>query len=117
MRTFGLSNPLENHPILPDTIGTVNLSSGVAVAQDWPSGAAIVRLTGDATFFFNPLSTAANIPTTNSSGTTVSSGLNILMPIYKQDYMFKISSAQSTGYSLIAASAARISLSFWKLSG
>jgi hypothetical protein len=112
MRTYGALNPTDLIPTPPDTVGAAIISSaGAVVAQDWPSTEAhLIAFGSTMDFWANMASTDVNIPTTNSNGTTLSSGLNeYLRPgtIYQRI-------ADSTGYSLTAPTSGVISLSFWR---
>lgn len=113
MRPYGSNNPLDNIPVPPDTVGVVVISTALAVvAQDWPDGASIVSFgtTNDQGFIFNSGSTEAAFPSTNSSGSTLSSGQNRNI---KHGYTEQIPSS-STGYSITSPTSATITLSFWK---
>lgn len=110
MRSYGSINPNADIPTPSDTFGSIIVSSaGAIVAQDWPAGAQRVAFSGEMNFWVNWLSTKANIPTTNSSGTTASSGANELNPGVRN-----ISTNLSTGYSVIAATSGLISAQFWR---
>ena len=113
MRQIGTLHPTELTPVSPDTVGSVIISTaGGAVAQDYPTGTHIVRFSGTMNFYVNFGTTSAVIPSTNSSGTTASSGLNELMqagwPEYRQV------AGSSTGYSITAPTSGVITASFWK---
>lgn len=118
MKLFGPSNPFENNPVFPDTVGTAIISSaGAVVAQNWPTGMHVARFyPGAIDFYLNPISTSANVPTTNSSGTTLSSGINLKLNAYN-DHTFRISTSDSTGYSITGESSGVVTIGFWKLSG
>lgn len=108
MRSYGALHPTDMTPVPPDTVGTVILSSaGAIVASDWPSTLAnLVLLAGTVDFYANFGSTKAGIPSTNSSGTTLSSGCNELNPGLRQI-------GGTTGYSITGPSSGVITLSFW----
>ena len=95
-------------------------TAGAVVAQDWPSGTTsglssnsprIVQFDSQVGFAFNISSTYAAIPTTNSSGTTASSGRNVYQAAGHQ-HTYRIPSS-STGYSLTAPTSGAITISFW----
>lgn len=113
MRPIGSLHPTELTPVSPDTCGSVIITAAAAVvAQDYPSGAHIVRFSGTMNFYVNFGTTSVTIPSTNQSGTTASSGLNELMqggwPEYRQV------PGSSTGYSITAPTSGVITASFWK---
>jgi hypothetical protein len=108
MRAFGSLHPTEQIPVIPDTMGSFIISSaGAVITTDWPAGAEIVAFSGEGNFYVNWLSTGARVPTTNSSGTTLSSDANELNPSVRQ-----IPGA-STGYSLTGASSGVVTAAFW----
>ena len=110
MRYYGARSPTELIPVPPDTIGVAIITTaGAVVAQDWPDGAHIVTFGATMSFYANLGTTAANIPSTNSSGTTASSGLNEYVP---PGLTYQIPGA-STGYSLTSPTSGVITLSFW----
>lgn len=114
MRKDGTLNPTDQVPIRPDTVGTIiGTSAGAIVAFDWPSGVnvGLVTFAGNVPFYVNFASTFASTPSTNSSGTTLSSGLNELVPtaITRQ-----ISTGESTGYSIAFPTSGLVSASFWQ---
>lgn len=109
MRAYGSLNPKQDIPSPSDTFGSIIISSAGAVqASDWPTGAKRVAFSGEMNFYVNWASTKANIPTTFSSGTTVSSGMNELNPGVRN-----ISTDLSTGYSIIAPTSGVITAQFW----
>lgn len=111
MNTRGV-NPLDI-AVIPDTVGAVVISSaGAVVAQDWPSGAQIVHFDLNINVWANLWSTAVSIPTTNSAGTTVSSGQNIAMRT-GHDHVFQIP-GESTGYSITSLTSGEIAIQFWR---
>ena len=110
MRPYGAANPIDQIPLIPDTVGAGIISSaGAIVTGDWPTNAQLVFFNSALDFWANYRTTGVNIPTTNSNGTTASSGMNVLNPGIRQ-----ISTADSTGYSLTAASSGVISIEFWR---
>lgn len=112
MNTLG-TNPVLGNPVFPDTLGVaVITTAGAVVAQDWPTSAQLVHFNVHADSWLNPWSTAVNIPTTNSSGTTVSSGQNVLLKA-GHEHVFQIPGI-STGYSVTAATSGVIGVSFWR---
>lgn len=109
MRPFGALHPIDQIPITPDTMGAVIISSaGAVVAFDWPTNGQLVAFSGGMDFYVNYQSTNAGVPTTNSSGTTLSSGINELNPTIRQV------PAGSTGYSLTAATSGVVTTAFWR---
>ncbi len=111
MRVYGALNPTNLIPIPPDTVGIAVITTAAAiVAQDYPSNAQMVAFGSTMEFWANMLSTKANIPSTNSAGTTVSSGLNEYL---SPGAIYQIPGG-STGYSLTAPTSGVISMSFWK---
>lgn len=112
MRAYSALHPTEQIPISPDTVGAAIITTALAVvAQDWPAGARFVSFDSTATFYANLASTGVNVPTTNSTGTTASSGLN---EISAGHLVRQISTGLSTGYSLTAPTSGVITASFWK---
>lgn len=112
MRPYSALHPTEQLPVPPDTIGVAIITTAFAVvAQDWPTGARFVSFDSTASFYANLMSTAVNVPTTNSSGTTASSGLNA---ISAGNLLRQVSTGLSTGYSLTAPTSGVITASFWK---
>lgn len=112
MNTIGI-NPILHNPVFPETLGIAVITTAEAVvAQDWATGAQLVHFNVHADSWLNPWSTAVNIPTTNSSGTTVSSGQSFLLKP-GHEHVFQIPGA-STGYSLTAATSGVISIEFWR---
>lgn len=109
MKPFGARGVNDQIPIPPDTVGlSIVTTAGAIVAQDWPSSAAeYVLFAGTMDFYANFRTTAANVPTTNSTGTTASSGLNELNPGLRQI------PGDSTGYSISAPTSGLVTASFW----
>lgn len=109
MRPFGALNPTDQIPVMPDTMGAAIVSSALAVvALDYPAGAHLIALSGEMDFVVNYFSTGVNIPTTNSGGTTASSGLNEMNPTIRQI------PGGSTGYSLTARTSGVVTTAFWR---
>ncbi len=108
MRAIGSLHPTDQTAIAPDTVGSVIITTlGAVVAQDWPSNAQLVHFSGGIDFYANFSSTAVSIPSTNSAGTTASSGLNEYKPGLRQI------PAASTGYSITGSSGV-VTASFWR---
>lgn len=115
MRYYGGTDAFD-YPLVPDTIGVAVISSAAAVvAQDWPSGAHLVSIDAEMGIFLNLRSTAVSIPTTNSSGSTLTSGGSWYQPT-GHNHKYRIS-ALTTGYSITARTTGVVTLSFWKISG
>lgn len=111
MRAYGVLHPTDLVPVPPDTVGVAIISTALAVvAQDWPSGAQIVTFGATMSFYANLGTTSVNVPSTNQSGTTVSSGLNEYVP---PGATYQIPGA-STGYSLTSPTSGVITMSFWR---
>lgn len=111
MNTFG-TNPTR-HPAFPDTLGVAIISTAAAVvAQDWPTDAGMVHFNVHADSWLNAWSTSVAIPTTNSAGTTSSTGQNLLLKA-GHEHIFQIPGV-STGYSVTAATSGVIGIAFWK---
>ena len=109
MNPYGSLHPTDGIPVPSDTFGSAIISTaGAVVAQDWPTNAKMVAISAPMNFWMNWRSTGVNVPTTNSTGTTLSSGCNELNPTVRQI------PGDSTGYSLTAASSGAISLQFWR---
>jgi len=106
----GTLHPTDQVPINPDTVGTlIGSSVGAIVTADYPSGAHIVTFAGTAGFWLNARSTAATVPTSNSSGTTSSSGLNEFVPTSVTRQI-----GDSTGFSIaFPSSGLAVSASYW----
>jgi hypothetical protein len=112
MNTIGI-NPVWGSPVAADTLGAAIITTaGAVVAQDWSSGAGMVHFNVHADSWCNFWSTSVNIPTTNSAGTTVSSGQNVLLKA-GHEHVYQIPGV-STGYSLTAATSGVISIELWK---
>lgn len=104
-------------------VGSAIISTaGAVVAQDWPgatssgiSGSTAARLVifdSQVALAINMFSTGASFPTTNSTGTTSSSGLSFLQPV-GQSPTYRIPSS-STGYSVTAATSGVATISFYQ---
>lgn len=112
MRAYGSINPLFDTPNPSDTFGSIIISSALAVvAQDWPTGARRVAFSGEAPFYVNWASTKVNVPSTNSTGTTASSGGNELNPGVRN-----VSTNLSTGYSVTGRTSGVVTVQFWSMS-
>jgi hypothetical protein len=110
MRIFGARGVNDQIPMPPDTVGSVIVTTALAVvAQDWPSSAGYVLFSGTMDFYANFGSTGANVPSTNSTGVTLSSGLNELNPGLRS-----VSTGLSTGYSITAPTSGVVTASFWR---
>ena len=113
MRAIGV-NPT-GYPLAPDTVGTAIITTAAApVALDYPSGAQMVRFSSTGPFYPNHGSTGVNIPSTNSGGTTASSGQNILQPGGNQASPIYQIPGGSTGFSLTAPASGVITAEFWR---
>lgn len=109
----------------PNLVGSAIISTaGAVVAQDWPgatssgiSGSTAARnvaFDSPLTLAINMFSTGARVPTTNSSGTTASSGLSILQPAFVgPPHVYRIPSS-STGYSVTSPTSGEVTISFWQ---
>lgn len=119
MKGFGSQHPTDGIEVPPDTVGTLILTAGTASVADWPAGIGIVCLsalsTAGATLngWFNPVSTAANIPSTASSATTQTSNICPIVPGFRY---FQVSTA-ATGFSFIANSSGVLQFECWKKGG
>lgn len=97
-------------------MGSVALTTS-AVAFDWPTGTTgstgsrFVSFNANVAIGLNMYSTYAALPTTNSAGTTLSSGFNIIQPSGHQ-HVYRIPMV-STGYSLIGSAAGYASIEYW----
>lgn len=113
MNTFG-TNPLSGgNPVAPDTVGNAIISTAAAiVAQDWPTGGQLVHFNCTADSWVNLYSTGVTIPTTNSAGTTASSGLAVLLKA-GHEHVYQVPGA-STGYSITAATSGVVNIEFWR---
>lgn len=109
MKPISILHPTDLTPAVPDTVGAIIISSAAAVvAQDWPAGTDIALFAGTVDFYVNFASTSVAVPSTNSAGTTASSGLNELNPGIRQI-------GGSTGYSITGPSSGVVTASFWKM--
>jgi hypothetical protein len=110
MRPYGALNPIDQIPQIPDTVGAAIISSaGAIVTADWPPGVGLAFFNSSGDFWVNFRSTGVAQPSTNSAGTTLSSGMNVLNPGIRQ-----VSTGDSTGYSVTAGTSGPISIEFWK---
>ena len=111
MLPFGSRN-VADYPRPADTIAAAVVAvAGTAVAADWPTGAEIFRFTPHALSYLNVYSTNVAVPATASSGTSVSSGLNIAF----QPQVDRIMAVPggSTGFSYVSTSTGVGSMEFW----
>lgn len=123
MRSFGVWNPSHLIPVPSDTVGCAVLAANAGEAFDWPTGTNVVRLSGATTaggayaFVFNAGSTGATWPSSDSVGTTASSGWNAMVPT-GGSVMYQISStASSTGFSVVSPTSGIVTFEFWKRGG
>ena|SRR5258708_3276053 len=101
----------------PDTVATFALSVNTPIAQDWPAGTNMARLTGLTTlgaalgFYFQDGSTKATFAGSSvfSSGTSVSSQNNSAI-FGSKDYQIP---GGSTGFSLVAGSSGQVTVECW----
>lgn len=91
----------------PDFIQAVVLSSGVGQAFDVPTGMGYVGFSMNADFWVRYGSTAASVPSTSSTSGSTNSELN---PTYRNVG----STAATTGISLVADTAVKGSLNWYK---
>lgn len=120
MRNFGAN--FIQIPVPPDLVAYAALAGATAEAYDYPTGANIIRLSGVTTaaagfgFAFNPISSAAQWPAADSTGTTASSSLlNIIVPA-GESRMFQIPGG-STGFSLVSGTSGIVGIEYWKKGG
>lgn len=110
MKIDGTLHPTDQVPVNPDTIGTIiGTTAGAIVAFDYPAGAEIATWAGNVPFVLNGRSTGAQVPTTNSSGTTLSSGWNEFVPTAVTRQI----TGDSTGYSVAFPTSGFVTVSFW----
>lgn len=103
MYQSGLMHPTDQIPVFTDTVGSVNLTTAGA-AFDYPAGAGLMLIVANLGFMFNGATTQAGTPSSNSSGTTLSSMRNEYIPPNVPQW--RQITAGSTGYSVAATSAA-----------
>lgn len=114
MRSFGALQPTSLIPVPPDTVGAAVVSSaGAVVALDYPTDAdgkvpGIVCIGSTAGCWVDMESTGVAIPSASSKGTTSSRNEFIPPGTYYQI------PGSSTGLSITANSAAKVSLSYWR---
>lgn len=119
----GYMGNFDDIEIPANLVGSAIISTaGAVVAQDWPgatssgisgsTAARVVTFDANVALAINMFSTGAVFPTTNSAGTTASSGLSFLQPAGHQ-HTYRIPSS-STGYSLTAATSGVATISFWE---
>lgn len=97
-------------------MGSIAVSSALAVtANDWPSTSStaqhILEVSSVVAYAINLTSTSALLPTTSGSGTTASSGQNIVRNAGTHYYEIP---GGSTGYSICGKTTGEMSLSFWR---
>lgn len=120
MRYFGTFE-VPPIPVIPDTVLSLLLTAGSAQAFDYPTGCDMFRVrpgtTGSSqvSVFFNPSSTAAVLPTTLGAVTTATSGHNI--PVGIGDSVMYQRPRASTGFALVCATSASVSVEFWSRAG
>lgn len=122
MRFYG-PKETPQHPVIPDTVLSLQLTANSAQAFDYPENADLFRVSvgssvaGLGSVFFNPSSTGAALGTT--SGTIAvssqSSGHNILVHTNSPKTFQR--SRSSTGFSLVSASSVHVSIEFWTRGG
>lgn len=112
MRNIGPRlRPIDTVLVAPDTVATAILTTaGAVVAQDWPDGATIMHINNSVRVYFNPVSTSATIPTTNSIGSTATANRNIQLGAGHQHYYYV---NDSTGYSIAGESSGVATIEFW----
>lgn len=111
MQGIGSLHPTEGVTVPADTVGSVIGSSvGAVVAQDWPSGAHMVSISGNVGAYFNAYSTAARIPSTNSVGSTAPADRNVWI---EKEAIFQRPGG-STGYSFAFPSSGVVTLEFFR---
>lgn len=106
MKGTGLSHPLDIISS-PDYVQQAVLASSIGAAFDTPTGAGFVVFGSNGDFMARYGSTAASIPTTNSTGSSTNAEMN---PTARNVG----STLSCTGISLIAASACIVTLSWFK---
>lgn len=114
-----------NIPFAPNLIGAAIITTaGAVVTADWPGASAsglastsprFVEFDAQQVIAINLSSTNAAIPTTNSAGTTASSGRNIVQAAGHQ-HIYRIPQT-STGYSVTAPTSGAVSILFWHEGG
>lgn len=105
MKTFGTQHPTEV-PATSDTIQQAVLAANVGAAFDTPPGGGIVAFGANGDFWVRWGSTAAAIPTTNSTGSSTNCELN---PLSRNVG----STLNTTGYSIIAPSSGYVTASWY----
>lgn len=112
MRGYGIVNPNLDIPTPADTVGAAIVTTALAVVSgNWPANAQIGRFSSSNPFMLNMWSTGAAVPTTNSSGSTASTGRSVAV-VPGQNGLFQVP-GDSTGYSLTAGSSGHITTEFW----
>jgi hypothetical protein len=103
-----------------DSFSPASLVGAAIISTSWPGASSnglstdsprFVELDSQMAFVFNPWSTGVHYPSTNSSGTTASSEINILQA-QGHEHVYRIPGI-STGYSITAATSGTISISFF----
>jgi hypothetical protein len=113
MKSIG--NNHSNFNVPPDTVNTILLAAATAQAMDYPTGTALVRLTGITTggsqlnFYANAQSTAVVVPSSGSSATTSTTG-NSVPVLGTRDFAV----ASSTSFGLIAPTSGYVHVECWK---
>lgn len=114
MRQYGTMHPTEFAEMPPDATQILLIANSSGQAMDLPSGAQIVEFTGISTagaqlnFMVNLQSTAAQAPSSGSSGG--STGIGHMVMGRK---VFQLPGS-STGWSAAAVSSGYICANFWK---
>lgn len=105
MRPIGSMHPTDGVPVFADTVASViGSTAGKVVAQDWYSSTTpssrphIVTITANVACYFNDGSTKVTAPSTDSAGTTESSGRNLYIPA-NTPRTYQVL-GDSTGYSM-----------------
>lgn len=105
MKNTGLAHP-QDIILYPDTVQQAVLVANTAQAFDVPTGASYVSFGANTDFFVKFGSTGASVPTTSSTGSSTNAELN---PTSRNIG----STADTTGYSLIAAAAGIVTASWY----
>lgn len=119
MRGIGSLHPTEGIILPADCVASViGTTAGVIVAMDWPSSTGPLRpdiasFAASVPFYLNEGSTKAAIPTTNTTGTTLSSDRNVFV---NQEAIYQIPGG-STGFSVAFPSSGILTIEFFKKGG
>lgn len=105
MKPIGTLHPTEI-PTASNTIQQAVLAAGTAQAFDVPTGGCIVAFGSDVNFWVSWGSTAASIPTTNSTGSSTNAEMN---PLQRNI----VSTAACTGYSVVSPSSGYLTASWY----